>query len=87
MCADLQENGAGLGEAGTLERFGRKFRAHVRGRGPAQDAAAVEVHDASQIDPAFDGRDSSDVDDPELIRGGWRGAVQQQIGSSSGGGI
>lgn len=82
-----QENGVGSGEAGTLERFGSQFRAHVRGGGPAQDAAAVEVHDGSQIEPAFAGRDEGDVADPDLIRGGGCGAVQQQIGSSGCGGI
>ncbi len=42
-----------------------------RAHGPAQDLAAVEIHHAGQIEPAFGGGDAGEGGDPDLV--GCRG--------------
>lgn len=41
---------------------------------PAEDSAAIEVHDGGQIEPALEGEDISNVADPNPVEGGdwWR---------------
>ena len=48
--------------------------------GPADDSTAVEVHDASLVEPAFLGGDVSDVCDPDLIGSARGGPIGQAMG-------
>ena len=50
--------------------------------GPADDPTAIEVHNASQVEPAFVGMDVGDVADPDLVEGSGRGQLGQAIGSN-----
>jgi hypothetical protein len=51
------------------------------GRSPAEDFAAIEVHDGGQIEPALDGKDVSNVADPDPVGGGdWWGLNQMVLG-------
>src|SRR5215471_5230511 len=44
---------------------------------PAEDSAAIEVHDGGQIEPALNGEDISNVADPHPIGGSdWWGLSQ-----------
>ena len=78
---------AGAGKACALEGLGHQFGAQMRGGGPAEDAAGVQVHDGGQIEPALARGDVGNVTDPNLVRrgGGW--ALEQEVGGWMGGGI
>lgn len=47
---------------------------------PADDFAAVEIHNAGEIEPTFPGSNVGNVTDPDLINGGGSGPVGQAIG-------
>ncbi len=53
---------------------------NVLAHGPADDAAAVEVQQSGQIEPAFAGVNVGDVGDPGLIGPGGGRGLGQQIG-------
>src|ERR1035438_4159177 len=57
-----------------------QFGVDVFAHGPSGEAAAVQIHDASQIEPAFLGRYVSDVPEPDLVGGAGSGQVRQAIG-------
>ena len=57
-----------------------QFGVDVFAHSPAGEAAAVQVHDASQIEPAFLGCHVGDVPEPDLVGGAGRGQVRQAIG-------
>ena len=67
----------GIGPVGALEGLGHEFGAQVRGGGPAEDAAGVQVHDGGQVEPVLARWDVGNVTDPNFIRavvggaGGW----------------
>src|ERR1700731_1877476 len=46
---------------------------------PADDLAAVEVHDRGQIDPALIGLDVGDVGEPYLVRRGGDEVALEQV--------
>jgi len=48
--------------------------------GPADDFAAVEIHDRCQVEPAFPGGNIGNVADPNLIHAGGCGPARQTIG-------
>ena len=49
--------------------------------GPADDFAAVKIHDAGQIKPTFPGGDVGNIADPNLIDAGGRGLCSEAIGA------
>jgi hypothetical protein len=49
------------------------------GHRPADDPAAVEVHDGSQIEPALIGLYVGDVGEPDPVRRGGREVPPQQV--------
>lgn len=48
--------------------------------GPADDFAAVEIHDAGQVEKALGGAQVSDIADPNLIDGRWRRSLGEAVG-------
>ena len=47
---------------------------------PADDSAAVAIHDAGQVKPAFPGRNVGDVAEPDLVSRSGGGQLSQAIG-------
>src|SRR3981189_348403 len=70
-------------QAGTrpLCRKGRQwqFGAQMIRHRPANDLAAVEVHDRSQIKPALISLDVGDVGEPDPVRGGGAEVALEQV--------
>src|SRR5665213_3155054 len=60
----------------SQDQFGVDVFAH----GPAGESAAVKVHDAGQIEPAFLGRHVGDVPEPDVVGGAGSAHVRQAIG-------
>jgi hypothetical protein len=48
--------------------------------GPADDPAAVEIHDCGQVEPAFASRDVGDIADPDLVDASGGRPLGQVIG-------
>jgi hypothetical protein len=48
--------------------------------GPADNFAAVEIHDAGEVEKALSGAQVSDVTDPDLIDGRWRRSLGEPVG-------
>jgi hypothetical protein len=61
---------------GCERRFGAQMIAHR----PADDPAAVEVHDGGQVEPALVGFDVGDVSKPDPVRGRCGKVAIEQIG-------
>src|SRR2546423_11982866 len=94
----VTEIGAGVLAAaiGMKDQLWRRLAmslSHVPGRedqlgvdvlvhGPADDPTAIEVHDASQVEPAFLSMDVGDVAEPDLVGRTGSGQLGQAIGSN-----
>jgi hypothetical protein len=63
-----------------LESAGGKAGIEIILHGPADDFAAVEIHNAGEVEKAFSGPQVSDVTDPDLIDGRWRWSLGEPIG-------
>ena len=71
----------GFGQ-GLLHQGGVDFVAEA----PADDFAAEQIHDGSQVEPALASRQVSDISDPGLVGMIGRAALSQSIGRKGGAG-
>src|SRR4051812_8484511 len=63
---------------GHAQRRQREFDAHVGLHRPADDPAAIQVHDGGQIEPSLIGLDVGDVGEPDPVwRSGAKAALEQ----------
>jgi hypothetical protein len=63
-----------------LESAGSEAGIEIILHGPADNLAAVKIHDAGEVEKALGGAQVSDVTDPDLIDGGGRGSLGEPIG-------
>src|SRR5207237_4135605 len=66
---------------GHLQRCQRQVGAQMIRHRPADDPAAVEVHDGGQIKPALIGLDIGDVGEPDPVRRGGKEVSTEQVRS------
>ena len=66
---------------GHHESRERQFGSHMITHGPADDLAAVEVHDGRQVQPTLTGRNVGDVGEPDPVRRRGHEVSIDQVGA------